>query len=98
MRALCGAIITAGALVGLGLVGLGYGIRYQGNLAVNPNTEHLYGAPSMTVTLVVLLIMTGIGLAIAFLGLAFHHERRYREGLTDSHPSHGPGGSPPGTL
>lgn len=29
MRALCGAIISAGALVGLGLTALGYGLRYQ---------------------------------------------------------------------
>jgi hypothetical protein len=30
MRALCGAIITAGALIGLGLTAFGIGTRYQG--------------------------------------------------------------------
>jgi len=29
MRALCGAIIAAGALIGLGLTALGFGIRFQ---------------------------------------------------------------------
>ena len=29
MRALCGAIITAGALIGLGLTAIGLGQRYQ---------------------------------------------------------------------
>jgi hypothetical protein len=31
MRALCGAIITAGAVIGLGLTALGIGTRYQGD-------------------------------------------------------------------
>jgi putative Mn2+ efflux pump MntP len=86
MRALCGAIITAGALVGLGLTALGYGIRYQtfGLDKVNPDTHNLYGAPSLMIALVVLLAATAIGLGIAFLGLAFHHERRYRELLRES--------------
>jgi hypothetical protein len=80
MRALCGSIITAGALVGLGLTALGFGIRFQGPLLqVNPKTDALWGTPSMTLVLVICLIAFGIGLGIAFLGLAFHHERRYRE-------------------
>ena len=81
MRALVGAIITAGALVGLGLTALGYGLRFQHLSAepLNDNSGQLYGVPSMAVCLVVLLIMVGIGLGISFLGLAFHHERRYRE-------------------
>ncbi|HVX62681.1 MAG TPA: hypothetical protein VHC19_18825 [Pirellulales bacterium] len=79
MRALCGAIITAGALIGLGLTSIGYGLRYQGLITVNPDTDHLYGAPSMTTILVTLLIAVLIGLSVAFLGLAFHHHRRYME-------------------
>jgi hypothetical protein len=78
MRALCGAIITAGAMIGLGLTALGYGIRFQGTV-VNPDTGHLYGVPSLTVILIVLLLSVLIGLGIAFLGLMYHHERRHLE-------------------
>jgi hypothetical protein len=81
MRALCGSIITAGALIGLGLTALGYGIRFERDMTENPNTHHLWGIPSMTVALVVLLICVGVGLGVAFIGLAFHHERRHRERL-----------------
>jgi hypothetical protein len=78
MRALCGAIITAGAMIGLGLTALGYGIRFQ-NTPVNPDTGHLYGIPTMAVILIVLLLSVIIGLGIAFLGLMYHHERRHFE-------------------
>lgn len=82
MRALCGAIITAGALVALGLTALGYGIRYQGaGLEVNPNTHQIYAAPTLALILVITIIAVFIGVAMAFLGLAFHHERRHRERL-----------------
>jgi hypothetical protein len=88
MRALCGAIITAGALIGLGLTALGFGIRFEA--AIDPATHHpvmydsavkgvAWGATSMTICLVVLLISVGIGLATAFIGLMYHHERRHRE-------------------
>jgi hypothetical protein len=85
MRALCGAIITAGAMIGLGLTALGYGLRYQGFARdmLNPSTNQLYGAPSMVLILVVLLIVLLIGLGVAFVGLAYHHERRHREGLRE---------------
>ena len=81
MRALCGAIITTGALIGLGLTALGYGIRYQHFAvdALNPSTHQLYGAPTMVLILVVLLVSLLVGVGIAFLGLAYHHERRHRE-------------------
>jgi hypothetical protein len=79
MRALCGAIITAGAMIGLGLTALGYGIRFQTATGVNPDTGHLYGVPSLTVILIVLLLSVLIGLGIAFLGLMYHHERRHVE-------------------
>ncbi len=95
MRALCGAIITAGALIGLGLTALGYGLRFQGfgQELVNPNTNRLYGAPSLEIILVVLLLAVLVGLGVAFVGLAFHHERRHREHLgqlkheTPMHPT-----------
>lgn len=87
MRALCGAIITAGALIGLGLTALGVGIRYAGTLfgpeTINPNTHAMYGASTLMLILVVLLLALLIGLAISFLGLAFHHFRRHHEHLRD---------------
>jgi hypothetical protein len=83
MRALCGAIITAGALIGLGLTAVGYGIRFE---QFGPNVTHdntnvgvLFGTPSLLVILVILGLSALIGLGIAFLGLAFHHERRHFE-------------------
>ncbi|MDB5336714.1 MAG: hypothetical protein JWN70_2333 [Planctomycetaceae bacterium] len=80
MRALCGAIITAGALIGLGLTALAYGIRFQslGN-QLNPTSNQLYGAPSLILILVVLVVGLVTGIGIAFLGLMYHHERRYME-------------------
>jgi hypothetical protein len=85
MRALCGAIISAGALIGLGLTALGYGLRYQsfGETAINKTTGQLYGIPSMVLILVVLLLGLLIGVVVAFVGLAFHHERRHREHLRE---------------
>lgn len=82
MRALCGAIITAGALIGLGLTAIGYGVRYQ-NLGdtVNPDTKQIYAAPSLAIIEVTLLVGFLIGLAVAFLGLAYHHQRRQQEML-----------------
>ena len=84
MRALCGAIISAGALIGLGLTALGYGLRYQsfGVNAVNERTNQLYGIPSLALILVVLLLGLLVGVVVAFMGLAFHHERRYHERLS----------------
>ncbi len=81
MRALCGAVITAGALIGLGLTAIGYGIRYQtyAHTDVNPNTNQLYGAPSLMIILIALLLALAVGLAVAFLGLMYHHFRRERE-------------------
>lgn len=80
MRALCGSIITAGALIGLGLATVGLGMRYQ-NLV---DDKLLYlkwnqlDTPMMLV-IVVLLISLLFGLCLAFLGLAYHHERRHFE-------------------
>jgi len=90
MRALCGAIIAAGALIGLGLTALGFGIRFQSvGLDQHPETHAVWGATSMTICLVVLLICVLVGIATAFLGLMFHHERRYRELHPDSESAGG---------
>src|SRR5262249_52660820 len=85
MRALCGAIIAAGALIGLGLTALGIGTRYA-SLPTPPRPE---GGPafilisqmdgSLAFALVFLTCAAVIGLGIAFLGLSYHHARRERE-------------------
>jgi hypothetical protein len=83
MRALCGAIIAAGALIGLGLSAIGFGIRYQsyGYHVQNP-AEWVHfrqiDTPLMIV-IVALLIALFIGLCIAFIGLAYHQHRRHLE-------------------
>jgi amino acid transporter len=92
MRALCGSIVTAGAMVGLGLTALAYGIRFHGYgpEAVHPDSHQLYGIPTLVVILVLLVLSIIIGLGITFLGLAYHHERRLHEkqaGLTASRNS-----------
>jgi len=83
MRALCGSIIAAGALIGLGLTALGFGTRFGGITTQHPEGTTFagvyYGTPSMMIALVVLVAGVLIGLAIAFVGLAFHHERRIWE-------------------
>ncbi len=94
MRALCGAIITAGALIGLGLTAIGIGLRYQQYPYRDLNGDaqwvlfqHL-DTPLM-ISLVVLLITLLIGLGVAFLGLAYHHHRRHHEFLRDTAMSAG---------
>jgi hypothetical protein len=83
MRALCGAVIAAGAMIGLGLTAIGEGMRYsaypytdQGAIQYirfwNMDTALLLAFAAMTIALV-------IGLGIAFLGLAYHHHRRHHE-------------------
>ena len=93
MRALCGSIIAAGALIGLGLTALAYGLRFQGfgPDAVHPDSHQLYGVPSLAVILVILILSVLIGLGIAFVGLMYHHERR-------QHELHGAGASHTTTL
>ena len=84
MRALIGAIIAAGGLIGLGLTNLGIGLRYS---AANWQREGgaLYDVKFKEIDnplqygVVFLTIAVLIGLGIAFLGLMYHHERRYRE-------------------
>jgi hypothetical protein len=68
----------------LGLAALGFGTRYQdiprrdaeGAILLLKWSE--MDRPLMF-TLVFLASAAVIGLAIAFVGLAYHHERRYRE-------------------
>jgi ABC-type spermidine/putrescine transport system permease subunit I len=84
MRALCGAIITAGALIGLGLISMGIGTRYQGypyrDLQGEPQWVYLkHLDTALLIALVIALITLVIGLGIAFLGLAYHHHRRHLE-------------------
>ena len=83
MRALCGAIITAGALIGLGLTAVGLGMRFQGIKDINPDTGVLLGVRLMTYALAVTICGVLVGLGIAFVGLMFHHERRHREHLRE---------------
>lgn len=83
MRALCGAIITAGAMIGLGLTALAFGLRFEGVMvmhdALPKDSGQLVGIPTLVTCLVVLLIGLVVGLGIAFLGLMYHHERRHYE-------------------
>jgi hypothetical protein len=79
MRALSGAIITAGAMIGVGLTALGFGIRFQGYPSTSVHNDELYGIPSMVLLMVVLLACVIIGLGITFIGLMYHHMHRYYE-------------------
>jgi hypothetical protein len=84
MRALCGAIITAGAFIGLGLTAIGIGIRYERDWGRSEGGEpylvHLSQMDRpLTFVLVFLACCAVIGLGIAFVGLAYHHHRRERE-------------------
>jgi hypothetical protein len=99
MRALCGAIITAGALIGLGLTALGFGSRYAGTMLLQtgsdsaPRQLHLHEMDKPLVFILVFLTCAAmIGLGIAVLGLAYHHHRRHHEMLhhhhTDQKPQH----------
>jgi hypothetical protein len=92
MRALCGAIITAGALFGLGLTAIGFGTRYAGTMVFNEKTgkwetahlEHWWKMDTPLIFILVFLtFMAIIGLGIAFVGLAYHHRRRHHEMMRD---------------
>jgi hypothetical protein len=84
MRALIGAIISAGALIGLGLTNLGIGWRYAFVNWKKPDGE-IYDVKFKEIDnplqygVVVLTIFALVGLGIAFIGLMYHHERRFRE-------------------
>jgi hypothetical protein len=88
MRALCGAIITAGAAIALGLAAIGVGTRYQiaGN-SPDPEGErvmHLFQMDGPLAFIIAFLSMIAlVGLGIAFFGLAYHHHRRHHEHLRE---------------
>jgi len=83
MRALCGAIIAAGALIGLGLTALGIGTRYQMEHPATDGQPLLVRLSQMDRPLIFLLVFLTcaaiVGLGIAFVGLAYHHHRRDRD-------------------
>jgi hypothetical protein len=84
MRALCGAIITAGALIGLGLASIGIGTRYASYpyLDSSGQPQHVFLSQmdkGLLTVLTLLVISLVIGLGIAFVGLAYHHHRRHLE-------------------
>jgi hypothetical protein len=90
MRALCGAIITTGALIGLGLTALAFGTRYTQSIVWNSDSQkyetvQLHRLSNMDTPLVFVLVFLTLmalgGLAITFLGLAYHHHRRHHEML-----------------
>ena len=84
MRALCGAIITAGAMLGLGLTAVGIGTRYHFDAAFDKDGHPLFVKLSqmdgpLAFILVFTVCVAVIGLGITFVGLAYHHHRRERE-------------------
>ena len=84
MRALCGAIIAAGGSIGLGLSAVGFGMRYAPITAPGSNSVpvqlHLYQTDvPLAFAIIFLAIMASVGLAIAFVGLAYHHHHRHHE-------------------
>ncbi len=97
MRALSGAIITAAALIGLGLTAEGVGTRYASYYAhkgaategtagreVDLDTSHIkihQMDNALKVILTVLILSLLIGLGITFVGLMYHHHRRHHEDL-----------------
>jgi len=95
MRALCGAIITAGALLGLGLTAIGFAQRYQvvpvrlgaerpTDAARENLLEQLHTVDMPLLYIVTFLTCVAIiGLGIAFFGLAYHHRRRHHEHLRE---------------
>jgi cytochrome c biogenesis protein CcdA len=86
MRALCGAIITAASLMGLGLTAIAFGTRYGQTVGLDRTSPgevtqlHLYQMDKPLVFILVFLTCTAIiGLGVSFLGLAYHHHRRHHE-------------------
>jgi hypothetical protein len=88
MRALCGAIITAGATIGLGLCAIAFGTRYGQTVGLDRDS---HGAVTqlrlsemdrpLVFIMLFLTAMCVVGLATAFVGLAYHHHRRHHEML-----------------
>jgi hypothetical protein len=94
MRALCGAIITAGACIGLGLTAMGFGSRYAGRTTPIKVLSEIDS--SLLFALIWLACFAVIGLGIAILGLAYHHHRRHHEFLREhGHTLGGTAATPP---
>jgi hypothetical protein len=90
MRALCGAIITAAALIGLGLTALAFGTRYGQTVGLERTSQNEIVQlrlsdmdKPLVFVLVFLTAFAVIGLGIAIAGLAYHHHRRHHEFLRD---------------
>ena len=71
MRPICGAIIAAGALIGLGLTSIGIGLRYQNyplHLASGEPQWVKFGHldTALMLSIVVVLLMLVVGMALAF--------------------------------
>ena len=87
MRALVGAIIAAGAFIGLGITALGIGTRYMTERPpalddTKIDVLHFWQLDRpLQFILVFLTASAVVGLGIAFIGLAYHHHRREREYL-----------------
>jgi hypothetical protein len=96
MRPLCGAIIAAGALIGLGLFSVGYGTRYsayaqrtdQGHFDETYWIKLSQMDTPLIIVMVLLLASLLTGLAIAFVGLAYHHHKRQLELLQHKGEGH----------
>ncbi len=83
MRALCGAIITAASLIGLGLLAIAMGVRYADFPYKNGADVQFVRLRDIDTGLMMafgfLLASLVIGLGITFVGLAYHHHRRHWE-------------------
>jgi hypothetical protein len=84
MRALCGAIIAAGAFIGLGLTAIGIGQRYSMEQPFTAEKDPILVKLSqmdrpLVFVLVFLTCAALVGMGITFVGLAYHHLRRDRE-------------------
>jgi ABC-type Fe3+ transport system permease subunit len=91
MRPICGAIIAAGALIGLGLTTVGIGLRYQNYPYLNQSSEPQWVKfrnldTALMMAIVVALAMVIVGLGLAFIGLAYHHHKRHFELLRPGQP------------
>jgi hypothetical protein len=100
MRALVGAIITAGSLIGLGLASIGIGNRYAAVILRDAEGKIVGVAlhemdKALLAILVFLTLFALIGMVVTFLGLAFHHHRRHLELLRNSTSGVAHTGAPP---
>lgn len=84
-RLVAAAEIEPGAMIGLGLTAMGIGTRYEREWTHteaggtgNPYLVHL-SQMDRPLTFILVFLTSGavVGLAITFIGLAYHHQRRY---------------------